>query len=127
MLISGKLSEEIGKSARDAAESLTAKGQKIGDTDAFKTITEATAVVRDELEQSGSQARVYVSPIKLRKRLETPDGETRVYAADATTMDIELHKDSKLVSKRISKHISKNYFNNNNNNNNNSMNCFFFF
>ncbi|EEB14183.1 import inner membrane translocase subunit TIM44, putative [Pediculus humanus corporis] len=91
----GKLSEEIGKSARDAAESLTAKGQKIGDTDAFKTITEATAVVRDELEQSGSQARVYVSPIKLRKRLETPDGETRVYAADATTMDIELHKDSK--------------------------------
>ncbi|KAK6633982.1 hypothetical protein RUM44_004589 [Polyplax serrata] len=91
----GKISEEIGKSARDAAESISAKGHKLGATETFKTITEATAAVRDEIEQTGSQARVYVAPIKLRKRLENVEGDTRVFVADEKTMDVELHKDSK--------------------------------
>lgn len=95
MFLSGKISEEIGKSARGAAESLSAKGQKLGSTDTFRTISQATAAVKEELEQTGSQARVYVAPLKLRKRMDMPEGDTKVYAADATTMDIELHKDSR--------------------------------
>lgn len=91
----GKISEEIGKTARDAAESISVKGQKLGSTETFKTISEATAAVKEELEESSPQGRVYIAPTKLRKRLETPDGNIRVFEADTTTMDIELHKDSK--------------------------------
>lgn len=89
----GRITEEIGKSARDAAETISEKGQQLGSTETFKTITDATAAVRQELEQSDS--RVYVAPKKLRKRLETPEGELRVYAADDRTMDVEVHKDSR--------------------------------
>lgn len=91
----GKISQELSKSAKDAAETLSVKGQKLGASETFKTISEATNAVREEFEPSTSQSRVYMAPMKLRKRLETPDVDERIYAPDEKTMDVELHKDSR--------------------------------
>lgn len=91
----GQITEEIGKTARGAAETISEKGQKLGAAETFKTISSATAAVREELESKSIEGRVYVAPVNLRKRQETEQGEARVFTADDVTMDVELHKDSK--------------------------------
>lgn len=93
--VKGRISEEIGKSARGAAESISETGHKLGASTTFQTISSATAAVREELQVTSTDGRVYVAPTKLRKRQETPEGDARVFTADTATMDVELHKDSK--------------------------------
>lgn len=91
----GRITEEIGKTARGAAESISEKTQKLGSSSTFQSISSATAAVRDELQVTSVDSQVYVAPAKLRKRQETSEGEARVFTADTSTVDVELHKDSK--------------------------------
>ncbi|XP_046749161.1 mitochondrial import inner membrane translocase subunit TIM44 isoform X4 [Diprion similis] len=92
----GQLGEEITKSAKDAAETISEKSQAIGKTGAFQTISQTAEAVRKEFDQQGMQGRVYVPPKKLRKRKEVPDivDEKPVEANEEAT-GVELHKDSK--------------------------------
>ena len=52
----GKISEDIGKSAKGATESIVETGQKISRTAPFKTISETADAVRKEIDFTG---RVY--------------------------------------------------------------------
>ena len=92
-----QLGEELGKSARGFTETISEKGQKIGQSTTFKTISQATEAVKKEIEESqGIQGRVYKSPLKLRKRVEVPEGDSsRVFEANEDATGVELHKDSK--------------------------------
>ncbi|XP_023940446.1 mitochondrial import inner membrane translocase subunit TIM44 [Bicyclus anynana] len=90
----GKLTEDISKTAKDAAESFADKSSKLGQTSAFKTISQATEVVKKEISPRGLEGRVYTSPVALRKRVEVAEDE-RTFAPDTETLGVELHKDSK--------------------------------
>lgn len=90
----GKFSEELSKSAKGAAESISGTSQKLGQTTAFKTISQATEVVRNEMQPRGLEGRVYISPTSLRKRVEV-EVEERIYAPDTETTGMELHRDSR--------------------------------
>ncbi|XP_060804222.1 mitochondrial import inner membrane translocase subunit TIM44 [Amyelois transitella] len=90
----GKITEDISKSAKGAAESIADKGQKLGQTSAFRTISQATAVVKDEMSPRGLDGRVYTAPPALRKRVEVAS-EDRTFAPDTETVGVELHRDSK--------------------------------
>ncbi|CAG9101544.1 unnamed protein product [Plutella xylostella] len=90
----GKLTEELSKSAKDAAESISDRGSKIGQTSAFKTISQATEVVKNEIGAKGLEGRVYCSPMALRKRVEVAADE-RTFAPDTETLGVELHRDSR--------------------------------
>jgi len=92
----GQIKEELGKSARGAAETISESGQKIGKSGAFQTISQTAAAVKQELDTTGMHAQVYKAPEKLRKRVEatsTQDFKNVEANTDATGM--ELHKDSK--------------------------------
>ncbi|KAJ8668827.1 hypothetical protein QAD02_000086 [Eretmocerus hayati] len=92
----GQLGEELSKSARGAAETITEKGQALGKTDAFKTISQTAEVVRKELDTQGMQGRVYCAPRVLRKRKEVLEAsDERVVEANFDATGVELHKDSK--------------------------------
>lgn len=54
----GQLGEEISKTAKDAAESISEKGQAIGKTGAFKTISQTAEAVRKEFDQQGIQGQI---------------------------------------------------------------------
>ncbi|XP_059062873.1 mitochondrial import inner membrane translocase subunit TIM44 [Achroia grisella] len=90
----GKFSEDISKSAKGAAESLADKSQKLGQTSAFRTISQATEVVKNEISARGLEGRVYTSPISLRKRVEVASDD-RTFTPDTETVGVELHRDSK--------------------------------
>ncbi|XP_030035422.1 mitochondrial import inner membrane translocase subunit TIM44 [Manduca sexta] len=90
----GKFTEDISKSARGAAESIADKSQKLGQTSAFKTISQATEVVKNEISPRGLEGRVYSSPVTLRKRVEVAEDE-RTFTPDTESTGVELHKDSK--------------------------------
>lgn len=88
----GKISEEIGKTTSTISE----KAQEIGKTGTFKSISEATKVVKQEIDTTSIQGRVYVSPTKLRKRTETSEVlNQKVYEPNTDATGVELHKDSK--------------------------------
>ncbi|VVC88733.1 unnamed protein product [Leptidea sinapis] len=89
-----KKAEDISKTAKDAAETIADRSQKLGQTSAFRTISQATAVVKNEMSPRGLEGRVYTSPGALRKRVEVADDE-RTFAPDTETVGVELHKDSK--------------------------------
>ncbi|XP_015587374.1 mitochondrial import inner membrane translocase subunit TIM44 isoform X2 [Cephus cinctus] len=92
----GQITEEISKSAKDAAETITEKSQALGKTGAFQTISQTAEAVRKELDQHGIQGRVYVPPRKLRKRVEVlVNAEDRPIEANEEATGVELHKDSK--------------------------------
>lgn len=92
--------EEFTKSARGIGDTIADKGQKLGNSGAFKTISYATEAVKQEIEDSqGMQGRVYKSPLKLRKRVEVAENDSgRVYEANEEAMGVELHKDSKFYA-----------------------------
>ncbi|XP_073991355.1 mitochondrial import inner membrane translocase subunit TIM44 [Rhodnius prolixus] len=90
----GKISAEFGKTARDAAETITERGQQLGKTSAFQTISQTAAAVKQELDQGGIHSHVYQSPSKLRRRVEEIF-DPKVLKPDTETTGIELHKDSK--------------------------------
>ncbi|KAH0810679.1 hypothetical protein GEV33_012112 [Tenebrio molitor] len=88
----GKISEEIGKTTHTISE----KAQEISKTGAFQSISEATRAVKQEIDTTSMQGRVYVSPPKLRKRTETSAVQNqKFYEANLEATGVELHKDSK--------------------------------
>lgn len=92
----GQFTEGIGKSARGAAESISATGQKIGKTQAYQTFTQTATAVKKELDQSSMQAYMYKRPVQLRKRKEfSHEYDARVVEPNEDAMGMELHKDSK--------------------------------
>lgn len=94
MNCTGEIGAGIGKSARGAAETITETGQRLGKTGAFQTISQTAAAVKQELDQGGIDSRVYQSPSKLRRRVET-FADAKVVSPDTESLGIELHKDSK--------------------------------
>lgn len=91
----GQITEDIGKSAKEAAEKISEQGQTLGKSGAFKTVSEAAQVVKEELDH-GYRGRVYQSPVKLRKRKESTDGdEFKAVEPNTEALGMELHKDSK--------------------------------
>jgi mitochondrial import inner membrane translocase subunit TIM44 len=95
----GQFTEGIGKSARGAAESISATGQKIGKTQAYQTFTQTATAVKKELDQSSMQAYVYKRPTTLRKRKEhSHEPDARVVEPNMDATGMELHKDSKYTT-----------------------------
>ncbi|XP_011255311.1 mitochondrial import inner membrane translocase subunit TIM44 isoform X2 [Camponotus floridanus] len=88
----GQLGEEITKSAKGAAETISEKSQALGKTGAFQTISHTAEAVRNELDQHGILGKVYVPPKKLRKRKEVSI-EPREIMPDQKTTGVEIHKD----------------------------------
>uniref|UniRef100_A0A182T010 Mitochondrial import inner membrane translocase subunit TIM44 n=1 Tax=Anopheles maculatus TaxID=74869 RepID=A0A182T010_9DIPT len=93
----GQLGEELSKTARGVGETLAEKGQVIGQSGAFRGISETAKVVRQEMDNQSIEARVYRSPEKLRKRVEVSmaTDPSRVVEPNAEATGVELHKDSK--------------------------------
>lgn len=92
----GQIGEEISKSAKGVGETISEKGKQIGQTDAFQSISQASEIVRKEIDSQSIRGSVYRSPIKLRKRTEMKSaGESKVVEANTEATGIELHKDSK--------------------------------
>ncbi|XP_072762849.1 mitochondrial import inner membrane translocase subunit TIM44 isoform X2 [Anoplolepis gracilipes] len=88
----GQLGEEITKSAKDAAETISEKSQALGKTGAFQTISHTAEAVRNELDQHGILGKVYIPPKKLRKRNELSI-ESREIVPDQKSTGVEIHKD----------------------------------
>ncbi|KAH0554289.1 mitochondrial import inner membrane translocase subunit TIM44 isoform X2 [Cotesia glomerata] len=91
----GQLGEEISKSAKGAAESISEKSQAISKTSTFRTISQTAEVVRKELDNNGMRDHVYVPLKKLRKRKEILEREDTIVEANDQDKNVELHKDSK--------------------------------
>ncbi|XP_049286298.1 mitochondrial import inner membrane translocase subunit TIM44 isoform X1 [Anopheles funestus] len=93
----GQLGEELSKTARGVGETLAEKGQVLGQSGAFRGISETAKVVRQEMDNQSIEARVYRSPEKLRKRVEVSlaTDPSRVVEPNAEATGVELHKDSK--------------------------------
>lgn len=92
----GQFGEELSRSAKGVSDTISETGRKIGQTNAFQSISEASEIVRKEIDTQSIQGRVYRSPATLRKRVEVPlTNDTRVYEANTEATGVELHKDSK--------------------------------
>ncbi|KAF4522027.1 hypothetical protein B566_EDAN010904 [Ephemera danica] len=92
----GQITGELGKSAREAAETISEQSQKLGQSKGFQTLSQTATAVKKELDQSGMQAHMYKPPEKLRMRKEVPeDFEGRVVEPNLEATGMELHKDSK--------------------------------
>ncbi|CAG9856084.1 unnamed protein product [Phyllotreta striolata] len=88
----GKFTEEVGKTTHKISET----AQEISKTGAFQSISEATKAVKQEIDNTSMEGRVYVSPKKLRKRTETSAVvQQKYYEPNTDATGVELHKDSK--------------------------------
>lgn len=95
-LFTGHIRDEIGKSAKGAADTISEGGQKLGKTGAFQAISQTAAAVNQELAPTGIHGYVYRPPQKLRKRVEVDIAEQfKSVQANTEATGIELHKDSK--------------------------------
>uniref|UniRef100_T1IUB9 PX domain-containing protein n=1 Tax=Strigamia maritima TaxID=126957 RepID=T1IUB9_STRMM len=95
----GQITEELAKSAKGAAESVSETGHKLGQNPAFKSITEGVKAVKQEIDDTTTlgKAQMYKAPEKLRKRVErtyTTD-EAKPIAPNEDEYQMDLHKDSK--------------------------------
>ncbi|KOX72479.1 Mitochondrial import inner membrane translocase subunit TIM44, partial [Melipona quadrifasciata] len=92
----GQLGEEITKSAKGAAETISEKSQALGKTSAFQTISQTAEAVREELDHQGMHGKVYVPPKVLRKRKDVVEStDSKVVQPNENATGVELHKDSK--------------------------------
>lgn len=92
----GQFGEELSRSARGVSDSISEKGKQIGQSGTFQSISQASEIVRKEINTQGIEHNVYKSPITLRKRVETTaEDDARVFEANTEATGIELHKDSK--------------------------------
>lgn len=91
-----KITEDFSKTAKEAAGTISEKTAELGKSQAFQTISQATAVVRDEIGRQET-GHVYRPPAKLRKRIEFADlmHDDRNIEANTDATGVELHKDSK--------------------------------
>ncbi|CAD7093481.1 unnamed protein product [Hermetia illucens] len=91
-----QIGEELSKSAKGVTDTISEKGQQLGKSGAFQTITEATKIVQNEIGPQGIHGRVYRSPEKLRKRKEIlASSDNRSFEPNIDEVGVELHKDSK--------------------------------
>lgn len=92
-----KMGEDFTKSARGVTDSISERTAELGKSQAFQNIAQATAVVREEIDNQSINARVYRAPVKLRKRIEFADltQDDRTFEANTDDTGVELHKDSK--------------------------------
>ncbi|CAG0892883.1 unnamed protein product [Darwinula stevensoni] len=86
----GQITEDLGKKAYTAAETVSKAGESISKMGPFKTIKSGVEAVEQEID---SRARMYRAPQKLRKRVET--SEHRDVQVNTEATGLELHKDSK--------------------------------
>lgn len=93
-----KIGEDISKSAKGVSDTISEKTAEFGKTQAFQSISQATAVVKEEIDNQGINSRVYRAPVKLRKRDEFGEVDTRVFEANTDDTGVELHKDSKFYA-----------------------------
>lgn len=94
-----KIGEDLSKSARGVTDSISEKTAEFGKTQAFQSISQATAVVREEIDSQGINSRVYRPPKKLRKRVEfAAEEDDRVFDPNTEDTGVELHKDSKFYA-----------------------------
>ncbi|XP_022207675.2 mitochondrial import inner membrane translocase subunit TIM44 [Nilaparvata lugens] len=93
----GQLKEGLGKTARDAADTISERGQQIGKTGAFQTISQTAAAVKEEIDYNSLKARMYKAPRQLRRRVETSGSadDSRVVEPNTDATGVELHKDSR--------------------------------
>ncbi|XP_055906336.1 mitochondrial import inner membrane translocase subunit TIM44 [Eupeodes corollae] len=88
--------EELSKSAKGVTDTISEKGEKLGKSGAFQTISDTTKMIKQEIETQSIQGRVYRSPEKLRKRVEVATtADDRIFEANMDATGVELHKDSK--------------------------------
>ncbi|XP_036322662.1 mitochondrial import inner membrane translocase subunit TIM44 [Rhagoletis pomonella] len=91
-----KFSEGISKTAKGVTDTITEKGEKIGQTTAFQAISSTTEMIKQEMGSQSINSRVYRSPLKLRRRVEVEHGnDDRVVEPNVDATGVELHKDSK--------------------------------
>lgn len=91
-----KLGEELSNKAKTAKETISEKGEKIGQTTAFQAISDTTKMIKQEMDAQSINSRVYRSPVRLRKRKEIDlANDDRVVEPNLEAMGMELHKDSK--------------------------------
>lgn len=91
-----RITEDFTKQAKAATDSISQKTEEFGKSGAFQSISQATAVVKEEMQNQGINSRVYRAPIKLRKRVELVNiVDDRTIEANTEALGMELHKDSK--------------------------------
>lgn len=90
----GHLREELSRTAKDAADTLSESGSKIGKTSAFRTISETAQAVQKEIDTSAFGGRVYRAPSQLRKRVDVSLSKTNV-TPNVEATGVQLHKDSR--------------------------------
>ncbi|XP_031564554.1 mitochondrial import inner membrane translocase subunit TIM44-like [Actinia tenebrosa] len=93
-------SEELSKSAQDAASKIKEQSDELSKTAPFKTVSTGFKVVKEEvLDEEFKQSRPYQTPAELRRRTEASKREgmekERRLEADEDTTGMVLHKDSK--------------------------------
>merc|ERR1711928_78830 len=92
----GQLSEGIGKTAKEASETIAETGQKLKNTASYKTLSDTAEAVKKEIDMAGAQ--VYRRPVTLRKRKEfseEDDAAVKPVEINTDAQDVVLHKDSK--------------------------------
>jgi import inner membrane translocase subunit TIM44 len=91
-----EFTENLGKSTTKAGESLGKAAENLSSSNAFKSATSAASNLRDEIEGQSLGGRVYRAPSVLRKRNEWEySKDDKPMEADAETIGVELHKDSR--------------------------------
>ncbi|XP_002740467.1 mitochondrial import inner membrane translocase subunit TIM44-like [Saccoglossus kowalevskii] len=93
------ITEDLGKTAKDAAESVGKQGEQIGKSSAFKAFSQSVKSVKEELDEATTaRAQPYKAPEKLRKRSDRsfqPDLKDKPVEANEDATGMVLHKDSK--------------------------------
>ncbi|XP_040846203.1 mitochondrial import inner membrane translocase subunit TIM44 isoform X1 [Ochotona curzoniae] len=91
--------EEAAKTAKQSAESVSKGGEKLGQTAAFRALSQGVETVKKEIDDSVlGQTGPYRRPSRLRKRTEFAGEklkESRVFQANEEALGVVLHKDSK--------------------------------
>lgn len=93
-----KIGEEISRTAKTAKETISEKGEKLGQTTAFQAISDTTKMIHQEISPKSINSSVYRPPEKLRKRRETElsaDDLQRTVGINTEATGVELHSDSK--------------------------------
>lgn len=97
----GQISDDLTKTAMDAASTINETTQAFGKTNAYKKISSTAEVVRDEIDHDDLLGRVYTPLKKLRKRKEIIEGDEKIYEVNNDATGVELHKDSKFYEQWI--------------------------
>lgn len=92
----GKKAGQFSEGFTKVTDTISETGRQIGQSGTFQSISQASKIVRNEIDSKSIRGSVYSSPAKLRKRTEQKTGEdTRIFEANTEATGVELHKDSK--------------------------------